>query len=346
MTDQQKHSRSLFLFSPRFQAKFSGKKFLIIFIAFFPLSVFAQQPIPADSLIKKLDSLEKKTDTVKQVNNIAESDYNENTKLNGRTYFILLGSNIKQEFTKPFHMKRKDWGKLGIFAASVGALSFADEPIQRNALALRNRSSTVRNSGKFISNFGFQYEFISLAAFGAYGVIFKNQKVKTTTLLATQAVISGLLVESVVKTLTGRTRPNFYGANVEAEPSFKGPFANLSKTANGKRSNSSFPSGHTTAAFAAATVFAVEFKNRPVIPIIAYTVASLVGVSRITENKHWATDVVTGAILGYLTGRQVSFNYHRFAKIKNEAERKAKSVTFALHYDYGQVTPGLVWHLN
>lgn len=243
-------------------------------------------------------------------------------------------------------MRKKDFGKLGLFALTATAIGFADETIQKNALHLHNNSSSVRNTGKFVSNFGFQYEFATLAAFGAYGLLFKNTKVKTVTLLATQSVITGLLVESVVKTLTGRTRPNYYGALTEAEPKFKGPFANLKNSASGKRSNSSFPSGHTTAAFAAATVFAVEYRDKPVIPIVAYSIASLVGVSRITENKHWATDVFTGAILGYLTGRQVSFNYHRFAKIKNAELKKRNTVTFHLNYDYGKIMPGLVWKFN
>ena len=300
----------------------------------------------ADTLIKRLDSLKSKADTVRQVNDISEDAYNENTRLNGRSYFLLLGSNIKQEFTKPFHMKKKDFGKLGLFLASAAVLGLADESIQKNALSLRNRSKTVRNTGKFVSNFGFQYELYTLAAFGTYGWIFKNTKVKTVTLLATQSVITGLLVESVVKTLTGRTRPNYYGPLEEAEPMFKGPFANLSKSPSGKGSNSSFPSGHTTAAFAAATVFAVEYKHQPVIPIVAYTIASLVGVSRITENKHWATDVFTGALLGYLTGRQVSFNYHRYAKIENQERAKKNNISFHLDYEYGQMIPGLVWKFN
>ncbi|MDB5202855.1 MAG: superfamily protein [Ferruginibacter sp.] len=319
---------------------------IFLLVGVLPTIAFAQEPIKADTLIKKLDSLKSKTDsTGKQYNNINPDAYNENTKLNGRSYFLLLGSNIKQEFTKPFHMKRRDWGQLGKFAIAATALGFADEPIQKNALHLRNQSSALRQTGNFISKFGLQYEIYTLAAFETYGLLFKSTKVKTTTLLATQAVVTGLLVESVLKTLTGRTRPNYYGDNAEAEPTFKGPFGNLSKSADGKRSNSSFPSGHTTAAFAAATVFAVEYKNKPLIPIVAYTMASLVGVSRITENKHWATDVFTGAVLGYLTGRQVSFNYHRFAKIKNDAAKAAgkNTVSFNLDYQFHQMMPGLVW---
>jgi membrane-associated phospholipid phosphatase len=254
-----------------------------------------------------------------------------------------LGSDIKQEFTKPFHMTKKDWGKFGKFALVTGAMMFADETIQKNALDLRNRSKAVRNTGKFVTEFGRNYEFLALGTFAAYGVIFKSEKVKTTSLLATQAVLTGFLTEAVLKTLTGRTRPNYYPAGQEAEPTFLGPFGKTGRDAQGNRSNSSFPSGHTTAAFAAATVFAVEYRNKPLIPITAYTIASLVGISRITENKHWTTDVITGAALGYLTGRQVALNYHRYAKIQNAEARK--KVTFNLQYHFGRMMPGMVYNL-
>lgn len=307
------------------------------------INAAAQEPVKTDTLIKKLDSLARKTDSAgTQVLNVNKEAFNDITKLNAHSYFVLLGSDIKQEFTKPFHMTRRDWEKFGKFAIVATALGFADEPIQRNALQLRTRSTAVRTVGKHITNFGGAYEAYTLAAFGVYGIIFKSERVKTTTLLATQAAITGFLTEAVVKTFAGRTRPNYYSSTTEAEPSFKGPFAKTGKDASGKRSNSSFPSGHTTAAFAAATVFAVEYRNKPAIPIAAYTIASLVGISRITENKHWATDVFTGAALGYLTGRQVSLNYHRYAKIKNDAAKKS-TVTLDVESHFGKIMPGLLW---
>jgi membrane-associated phospholipid phosphatase len=39
--------------------------------------------------------------------------------------------------------------------------------------------------------------------------------------------------------------------------------------------------------------------------------AALVGVSRITENAHWTSDVAGGAALGVLTGVQVSTYWRR-----------------------------------
>jgi membrane-associated phospholipid phosphatase len=301
-------------------------------------SAYSQKP---DTLIKKLDSLSKKTDTVGgQKNNTTRAAYNEATKFTVPSYFILLGSDLKQAFTKPFHMKSRDWVYVGGFAATITALSFADKPVQKFALRKRNNSASLRNVSNYVTNFGGIYEVYTLGALGAYGYIFKNDKMQTTTLLASQAYITGAAVESVLKFISGRQRPYITDSTVvQAEPKFHGPTYKSPKDANGKKLNSSFPSGHTTVAFAAATVFAMEYKNKPLVPIIAYSAATLIGISRITENKHWATDVLTGAALGYLTGRLVVNNYHRYAKLK----APKTSLSFNLGYYNGQITPGFVY---
>jgi membrane-associated phospholipid phosphatase len=318
-------------------------KFLIATCLLIPFLGFSQKP---DTLIKKLDSLteSKKTDSAGvQNNNISKEAYNENTKITLSSYFILLGSDLKQEVTAPFHWSKKDWGKAAKFTLLTGALLFADEPIERGAVKLRNNSKTVSNVSTWVSRFGGDYETYTLAAFGAYGFIFKNQKIKTTTLLATQAYITGGAMEGLLKFLTGRQRPSFYDSTSgEVEPKWHGPFYKTGVDRYGQRVNSSFPSGHTTVAFAAATVFAMEYKGIAWVPIFSYSVATLIGISRITNDKHWATDVLAGAALGYFTGRQVVNNYHRFAKLKAPQEKKG-SVSFNLQFNNGHLMPGLVY---
>ena len=301
--------------------------------------------IAQDTLFNKLDSLQRKKDQVGQINPINESAFNQTTKLTFNSYFVLLGSNLKQEFTKPFHMTKKDWRNFGIFTGGIIAVSFADEPIQKAALKLRQRNTGVNGVSKFVTNFGGLYEVGTLVGLGAYGYIFKNEKLKTTTLLATQSYITAAALETVLKFVSGRTRPSFYNANEEAEPRFTGPFSKTARDLNGKKVYSSFPSGHTTVAFAAATVFASEYRNTVAVPIIAYTAASLIGISRITENKHWTTDVLVGAAIGFLSGKQVVNNYHRYAKLKN-AEKKKDHLTFSMGYSYGHIQPGLVLHFK
>ena len=68
----------------------------------------------------------------------------------------------------------------------------------------------------------------------------------------------------------------------------------------------SFPSGHTTVAFGVATVIATEYADKPAIPIIAYTLAGLVGLSRINDNEHWASDIIFSAPLGWAVGKLVA----------------------------------------
>jgi hypothetical protein len=306
---------------------------------------YSQQP---DTLIKKLDSLSKKSDsTGKAIVNTNPQAYEGRAELNSSSYFILLGSDLKQAFTKPFHMKSRDWKYLGLFTAGAVGVSLADKPVQQFALRLRKSTPDVGNVGRYVTNFGGLYELYTLGAFGLYGFVFKNEKMKTTTLLASQAYITGAAVQAVVKSITGRERP--YTTNpdsIQASPSFHGPTYKGVKDINNRPLHSSFPSGHTTVAFAAATVFAIEYKNRPWIPVFAYSAATLIGLSRITENKHWASDVLVGAALGYLTGRQVSNNFHRYATIRNNAKPKKGSVSLNLQYSYGTIMPGIVYRFR
>lgn len=73
----------------------------------------------------------------------------------------------------------------------------------------------------------------------------------------------------------------------------------LKATINERRprgnSKNSFPSGHTAWAFSAATFLAIRYGWAYGIP--AYTVASGVGLSRISNKRHHVHDVVAGAIL-------------------------------------------------
>jgi membrane-associated phospholipid phosphatase len=66
----------------------------------------------------------------------------------------------------------------------------------------------------------------------------------------------------------------------------------------------SFPSGHTSAAFASATVLQRNFGWKVGVP--AYAVASYVATSRIQDKKHFLSDVAFGAAIGIVAGRTVT----------------------------------------
>lgn len=69
---------------------------------------------------------------------------------------------------------------------------------------------------------------------------------------------------------------------------------------------SSFPSGHTAHMFALAGTVSRELAGEAGwVPYVAYPVAGLVGTSRVVGQKHWVTDVVSGAAVGVLSSRLV-----------------------------------------
>ncbi len=88
-------------------------------------------------------------------------------------------------------------------------------------------------------------------------------------------------------------------------------------------STHSFPSGHTTFAFANATVLYNEFnKTSPVLAYSGYAFAITTGTFRMINNKHWFSDVLVGAGIGILVTNLVYYfeplkNFNPFKKSKN-----------------------------
>ncbi len=66
----------------------------------------------------------------------------------------------------------------------------------------------------------------------------------------------------------------------------------------------SFPSGHSAAAFATATVLQSELGWKAAIP--AYAAATWVATSRVQMERHYVSDVIAGATVGILAGRSVT----------------------------------------
>lgn len=311
---------------------------LIIFLSAFCSTGFAQN----DSLIRKLDSLERKADTVGvDPRPTGDHVYTKETRINADSYFKLLFSNFEQQVTAPFHASKKDWLNVGKFALVTGAIALTDVPVQKAAVRFRENNPSWHGLSKFITDFGGPYEFYTLAALGTYGFLFKKEKTKTTVLLATQSYITAGVIVTALKYLTGRQRPNYYGIDsIAPRATFHGPFSENGRAFEGSRRSPAFPSGHAAVAFAAATVFALQYKDKPLIPIVAYSAASLIGVSRITENKHWATDVLVGAVIGYLSGRQVVNNFHRYSKLKRTPK---STVSLSMGLMNGRPLPTLVY---
>ena len=79
---------------------------------------------------------------------------------------------------------------------------------------------------------------------------------------------------------------------------------------------SSFPSAHTAEAFMTATLLHEQFgQGRPWLSVAGYTVATATGAMRLLNDRHWITDVVAGASIGFLSAEAVWRLYPAAARL-------------------------------
>jgi membrane-associated phospholipid phosphatase len=174
----------------------------------------------------------------------------------------------------------------------VGILMVFDEPIMD--FIQRNKEAGVLEA---VAQYGNRFGEVSglgpviLGTLG-YGLVFNNNKAKNAAVSSLGAVLLGQLMIETLKSATHRSRP-------EAD---KGPF-DFGGFGWGS-DNTSFASGHSAAAWSVASVFAEEFgDDYKWAPAVAYGVAALTSYARMHHNKHWASDVVMGAMVGYVAGK-------------------------------------------
>lgn len=89
----------------------------------------------------------------------------------------------------------------------------------------------------------------------------------------------------------------------------------------------SFPSGHTTSAFAFASVITMEH-SLP-LGIAANGMAAFVGFSRMNDDAHYLQDVIAGAVVGTMYG--VGLYYAQKDRQKNENSNEAVSIIFPIN---------------
>ena len=185
------------------------------------------------------------------------------------------------------------------FAWTVGAALFVsvwlDTSVREDALEMQGAWSNRAASAAKTFGEG-KYVFPVLGLSYAAGRISGLKPLADLSGHALLATASAGLAAGALKTLVGRERPYVGGSPSTFEPfNFK---------------NESFPSGHTALAFALATSFAAETPDW-VSDVFFYVAATMTGLSRIQDDRHWLTDVVAGAGVGYLAGRWATRAHRR-----------------------------------
>src|SRR5678816_10752 len=188
-------------------------------------------------------------------------------------------------WTSPFRMQKTDAKWLIPFAAGTAALIASDHQVSEEV----QESPVLLSPSHRISNFGGGVA-LAAASLGIYGVgkFTHKSRMAETGILAGEAVIDASIVTGVLKVAFNRERPD--------KPMGSGAFW------GGGRS---FPSGHAAATWSFATVIARRYRDKPVVGISAYGIATAVSFARVGGSNHFPSDVLVGATIGTLMGRFV-----------------------------------------
>jgi len=204
------------------------------------------------------------------------------------SYPEILLDDVKYVVTAPARWEDAQWRQAGWASlAVVGTALVADRPL-RDEMRRHSGDSAFMTQ---IERFGLQYAAGVVGGFYVAGTLTDDEKAVQVAQdgLAASLIASGI-VTPALKLASGRSRPRDDRGIYHFRPFSDG--------------NSSFPSGHTTEAFALAAVVANHY-DETWVSYTSYSIAGLVGLARTYHHAHFASDVLAGAMIGMLVGKTV-----------------------------------------
>jgi len=209
----------------------------------------------------------------------------------GKKFFRQLVNDTAEVLSAPFHWQEKDWSLAVTVAGSGGFFFLTDAPVRD--WALDNQTTFTSDASAAVSHAADSLSILgAVAGIYAVGKISGRENINKTALECLESVGISMLLMTSFKTAFGRARPYAGEGSFNFHPfSFKSRYEAL-------------PSGHSTISWAFATTIA---KNSPslAVDIVAYSFSTLVSLSRITLDKHWASDSFFGAVLGYAVASKI-----------------------------------------
>lgn len=200
-------------------------------------------------------------------------------------------------FTSPFRFSVSDWLLTAGAAGGSYLLMHADQEI-KNKIGRLNAETLNGDFWDFPTSYGIiAYANIFSLTTYAVGLFSREDEIRKLGRLLFESIsYSGILVMSA-RIIAGRERPY----------SGEGPWKWRGPTLDNEIQ--SFPSGHTTVAFALSTVLA-EYFDSIWSRAVFYGTAGLTAYARVLNNQHWFSDVVVGALIGIVSGLHVMTREH------------------------------------
>ncbi len=242
-------------------------------------------------------------------------------KLN-KEFLLNFGDDFVEVLASPKNWKGRAFLNLSAVLGAGLLLYSVDQDIKQ--WVRDHRSSSSEDIFKAITHLGDGVVLIGLmTALYVSGEVSDNNSLRMTALLSLESWLTTGIIVRGLKSVVGRARP-WTG---ESSHSFHS-FSTKSRFA-------SFPSGHASSAFAVATVIADQSK-KAYIDILAYSLATLVAISRVHIDKHWASDILVGSAIGYFVAKKISaLGRNRDSKkVKLSFQFSRQRQAFSLTYSF------------
>lgn len=190
---------------------------------------------------------------------------------------------------------------IGYTAGTYLCYRFGDARIREESQEHKTKFKTGLSNA--VTNLGLgKYQAIAAGGTAIFALAVKDEKLQKTVIIWGGSLLINSVITDQLKKTFQRHRPN------------SGDPYNSFDWRKGPKINTSFPSAHTSNIFTTAAVFATLYKNNKWVPPVAYTLASLVGLSRIYDDAHWVSDVLAGAALGFLSAKAMNALYNLAGK--------------------------------
>lgn len=183
---------------------------------------------------------------------------------------------VPRNSVRPNNLK---W-ELPIAASSGILIAEGDQP-----LASRIQGKSIQHVARFWSNFGLGVEIASGGLAYIAGCADHRVYLRDSGLTVLDALAAAGTADLALKLAFDRQFPYTHGST--------------GKFWGGGRS---FPSGHAATSFAFATAIAHRYPDKRWLQWAAYGLATGVALSRYPAKRHYASDILVGATLGYVTG--------------------------------------------
>ena len=191
--------------------------------------------------------------------------------------FIRLAKDIGRDYRNTFSRETALWYGAGL--GVTGLVHLADDEISE-ALAVPSDPAFMR-PGDIYGNLAFQFPLA--AGWWAVGSLLGSAREAEVGRDLLRAQINSATWTYAIKFAVNRERPN-----------------------GDKRS---FPSGHATSTFATAMVMKEHYGWKVGVPF--FIAAGYTAVTRVANEKHWASDVAFGAVIGMASARTVTIHLRK-----------------------------------